>query len=417
MTGEIDGAELPSIPFMASLTSSQRYTAFGIGLCLLLLLGWWGGSGQDSLNETTWNDSGTMAASSIPPVDMNISPPKDSPKPSFPPGAGPSGPVVGDWGLQDTVLPNSLTFLSIGDWGRAGKGGQEITAPPLAAWAAATRASFVVSVGDNVYVDGVPRGSSPEEVDGIMRSFFSNVYTAPSLSALPFYAIFGNHDYRGDVGAQVAWKGDPRWRPGYNFTKRWKVGRGVGSSGGGCISAVFTDTSPLISEYLETEYAKKHPVLASNVRSADKSAIRAWTLSALRKAQGSGCSCLLVFGHHPLYSPGEHSNSEDLIEAYGEAMEEAGVDAYIAGHDHLLGHSRVPGGQVEHVLTGGGSEIRPKMVPGPETVWVSPIRGFTVHSINATHMATSYIWCQDGQSTGALPGRVAFHSLKPLRNK
>lgn len=326
---------------------------------------------------------------------------------------------MGEWGLHDAVLPHALTFLSIGDWGRGGKGGQEITAPPLAAWARATKSSFVVSVGDNVYVDGVPMGSSKEETDALMRSFFTDVYTDPALATLPFYAIFGNHDYRGNVPAQVEWKGDPRWRPGFNFTKRWKVGGGVGE-GGGCVSAVFTDTSPLIKSYAEGEKSNKHPQLKANVKAADKEGIVAWTLGAIAKAGTSGCSAVLVFGHHPLYSAGEHSNSPDLISLYHTPLEEAGVDAYIAGHDHLLGHSRVPGGGVEHVLTGGGSEVRPTLVPGAETLWVAPIRGFTVHSINATHMATSYVWCgkeTSGDTSADLPGRIAFHSLRPLRKK
>ena len=105
------------------------------------------------------------------------------------PGMGPGGPVVGAWGLEDVVLPRSLTFLSIGDWGRDGKGGQEVTAPVLEAWAAATRAAFVVSVGDNVYVDGVPPGTSAAEADAVLKRFFSNVYSTPYLAKLPFHVI------------------------------------------------------------------------------------------------------------------------------------------------------------------------------------------------------------------------------------
>ena len=52
--------------------------------------------------------------------------------------------MVGSWGLSDAVLPGSLTFLAIGDWGRGGTGGQEVTAPPLAAWAAALTFTFAV---------------------------------------------------------------------------------------------------------------------------------------------------------------------------------------------------------------------------------------------------------------------------------
>jgi hypothetical protein len=110
------------------------------------------------------------------------------------PGMGPGGPVVGSWGLRDAVLPRALTFLAIGDWGRDGRGGQEVTAPVLEAWAAATRAAFVVSVGDNVYVDGIPEGASAAEAGAILKRFFSDVYSTPYLAKTPFHGILGNHD-------------------------------------------------------------------------------------------------------------------------------------------------------------------------------------------------------------------------------
>jgi acid phosphatase len=334
---------------------------------------------------------------------------------------GPEGPIMGSWGLSDAVLPNALTFLSIGDWGRGGKGGQEVTAPPLAAWAAATRASFVVSLGDNVYVDGIPLGASEDEVDATMAAFFSAVYSQPALESLPFYTIFGNHDYRGDVEAQVQWRGDPRWRPGRNFTKRWRLpGGGSGTAHPrACLSAVFTDTSPLLTYYSEGEYADEHPVLQANCRAVQKPPLIAWTHHAISRA-AAACDAVMVFGHHPLFSPGEHANNAELIGHYASSLEAGGVDAYIAGHDHILGHSREVGGGVEHIVTGAGSEIRFPIKPGKETQWVSTVRGFTVHSVNATHMAHSYIWCDDegkGFTQKDLPGRVAFHVLKKLRVK
>ncbi len=432
--------ELPALPGWASLTQPQRYLLLSCAGLLLLLAVWWGGSGQDvaaappplppqpqyliSPAALSSPSSRPAPASALQPEHPPPPPAGGQPpSPSAPPlGQGAGGPVVGAWGLRDAVLPNALTFLALGDWGRGGRGGQEVTAPPLAAWAAATGASFVVSVGDSVYVDGVPPGSSPAEVDAIMRAQFSDVYTAPALASLPWHAIFGNHDYRGDVGAQAAWRGDARWRAGLNFTKRWRLpGGGSGTAHPrACLAAVFTDTSPLIAHYAaEGSYAAAHPVLAANVRAVDGGALVAWTQRAIARATGA-CDAVMVFGHHPLLSPGEHGDTPELLRHYRAALEGGGVDAYVAGHDHVLGHSREPGGGVEHVLTGGGSEVRYPLSPGPATQWVATVRGFSVHSVNATHAAHSYVYCDDageGFSEPGLPGRVAFHVLRRLREK
>jgi hypothetical protein len=165
---------LSAAPFSAQPplpAAHSSFVALGVVFVLYYLLAPSGGDGP-----------GAAALPAAPLVPMSALP-----------GMGPSGPIVGSWGLTDAVLPHSLTFLAIGDWGRDGKGGQEVTAPVLEAWGAATRAAFVVSVGDNVYVDGVPPGGSAAEADAILKRFFSNVYSTPYLSQLPFHVILGNH--------------------------------------------------------------------------------------------------------------------------------------------------------------------------------------------------------------------------------
>ena len=227
------------------------------------------------------------------------------------------------------------------------------------------------------------------------------------------------HRSRGNIRAQLEWKGDARWNVGLNFERSWELPPKRPGGRAPCLSAVFTDTTPLIGHYRGPEQAAKHPALAANAAAADRAGTVAWTLAAVAAA-AAACDATIVFGHHPLFSPGEHSNSAELQAAYGEALERAGVDAYVAGHDHILGHSREPGGGVEHVLSGAGSEIRFPLVPSVQTQWVATVRGFTVHSVNATHAAHSYIYCDDegvGATARGLPGRIAFHVLKPLRAK
>lgn len=358
------------------------------------------------------------------------------------------GITAGRWDLSDVLMDNGLNFAAIGDWGRANTGGQEVTAPVLAAWAEAAGAGFIVSVGDNVYVDGIEPGSTAAQIDTTMKRFFSQPYSAwPYLADKPWYVIAGNHDYRGDVEAQLGWTGDARWHMGLSFTKSWPLppatGRQAKAKGKGkaakgeaaaaaagtgarhCLAAVFTDTTPLIGSYRTPEKMAKHPQLAKNVLAAEAPAdTAAWTRAAI-DAAAEECTAAVVIGHHPLYSPGEHGNNAELIAEYEAAMEGAGIDAYLAGHDHLLAHSRPGGGRVEHVLTGAGSEVRPQAERRPESVWWANAHGFTLHSVNATHMAHAFVWADTQlagdtalpDSQGTLPGRIAFAVVRPLRRK
>ena len=174
---------------------------------------------------------------------------------------------------------------------------------------------------------------------------------------------------------------------------------------------------PLIASYRTPATRARLPELGRSVDAAAPAAETAeWTRAAVARGAAE-CDALFVVGHHPLYSPGEHANSADLIAAYGAALEAAGADAYLAGHDHILAHSRTPAGGVEHVLTGAGSEVRPELVRDAGTTrFVATARGFTVHSVNATHAAHSYVW-SGAAGAGGAPGRLVFQVVRPLRAK
>lgn len=327
-------------------------------------------------------------------------------------GGGPIGgpvlesPIDASWTVASSVLPNSVTLLGIGDWGRDNAQGQELVAPVLAAWAGATGAAAVVSVGDNVYPDGVSPevAAAPGGADALMAAYFSRAYAQPELASIPWYVITGNHDYRGQLQPQLSWAGDARWHAGLSFTHTWPL------PGGGCLAAVFTDTTPLIPYYSSPEALAAHPVLAANMGAADKDATVRWTLAALRAAARE-CGAVFVFGHHPLLSPGEHGDNPALRVVYDAALEAARVDAFVSGHDHLLAHSRDAPGGTEHFITGGGSLLddlgEGNLHRSPSTRFLALKQGFTVHSVNATHVAHSFVWAGKGAPTSAVPGREA----------
>lgn len=72
-----------------------------------------------------------------------------APAPGAPGGAGADLAAAALGG----ALPNAVTFIALGDWGREGNAAQRLPVPAMAAWAgrlkAANKLTFILSVGDN----------------------------------------------------------------------------------------------------------------------------------------------------------------------------------------------------------------------------------------------------------------------------
>jgi hypothetical protein len=107
-----------------------------------------------------------------------------------------------------------LNFLVVGDWGRNGLYNQSLVAEQMGNVGAQLNVSFIISTGDNFYENGL---TGPD--DEQFSTSFSNIYTQKSLQTT-WYSVLGNHDYHGNVSAQVDQKvtfRDPRWNCHNNF--------------------------------------------------------------------------------------------------------------------------------------------------------------------------------------------------------
>ena len=62
---------------------------------------------------------------------------------------------------------------------------------------------------------------------------------------------------------------------------------------------------------------------------------------------------VLVTGHYPIYSGGEHGDSSELIEHLNPLLEKYNVDGYFSGHDHLAQHLQI--NQINYFISGGGA--------------------------------------------------------------
>ena len=247
-----------------------------------------------------------------------------------------------------TLGKGSLNFLVLSDWGREGMSpkdkkaeGQVVVAKQLGETAQQVGASFIVTCGDNFHGHGVPSST-----DSLWIVNFENVYTASSLM-IPWYITLGNHDYEGNVEAELEYaKTSKRWiEPAryYSFTKK--------ISGSTQVLFVILDSSPFVEEYINQKDDGHH-------LNGQKIAVQlVWCDSVLST---STASWKFVFFHHPAYSASsKHGSTREIQRVFVPLFEKYHVNACFSGHDHDLQHSRPDSATVEYFGFGGGSENRP----------------------------------------------------------
>ena len=247
-----------------------------------------------------------------------------------------------------TLGAGSFSFLVLSDWGRESIHDQDNKTPgqlkvarQLAKTAKAVDASLLVTCGDNFHGKGVPSLDDPLWAENVEK-----VYADPAL-ALPWYIALGNHDYEGNVEAELAYaKTHPRWiQPAryYSFTKNLEDGTKV--------LFVVLDSSPFVQQYVQDPKDRHH------VQGQDSGAQLAWLKGVLATSKATW---KLVFFHHPPYSAsGTHGSTQELQQAWVPLFEQYHVDACFSGHDHDLQHSHPDHATVEYFGVGGGSDTRP----------------------------------------------------------
>jgi tartrate-resistant acid phosphatase type 5 len=270
-----------------------------------------------------------------------------------------------------TAAARPLSFLAFGDWGRDGAQHQRDVAVQMGKAAAELRSSFVASVGDNFYENGVQSATDPQWL-----SSFETIYTDPALQ-IPWYAVLGNHDYRGVPQAQIDYAA---------HSQRWKMPSRYYKVPGAEIGAPFADlfvidSSPLVHQYRD----KVEEAIAANVKSQDAATQLAWLDKELGQ---STARWKLVLGHHTIRSGGSgHGETRELVELVRPLLERHGVQAYINGHDHDLQH--ISDGGVDYICCGAGSEVRPvKAVKG--TKFCLSRSGFATLTLDETALALGF---------------------------
>lgn len=251
-------------------------------------------------------------------------------------------------GLASLAPKPELRFLVVGDWGTGGSL-QKAVATGMKAVALATKPLFVLSTGDNIYPRGVSSAMDPQ-----WTSKFESIYKGLDL---PWWAVLGNHDYRGDVDAQVAYgKRNPTWNmPGRTWSTEFPL------DGVTKVSLIALDTTPLMqkSEGWQKQIEWLERTLASST------------------AQHH-----VVAGHHPLRSYGHYGDQSFLVHNIKPILDAHNVMLYCCGHDHDLQAIKHPSDSFGCLVSGGGGGSRPT-APGANTKALHTGGGFASVAVSA----------------------------------
>lgn len=255
-----------------------------------------------------------------------------------------------------TKEPAALNFIAMGDWGRNGADHQKQVAKQMGITASDVKAQFIISTGDNFYPSGV---ISPQ--DPSFKYSFEDIYTDFSLQ-WDWYVILGNHDYKSNPDAQVAYsKISRRWKmPARYFAKKFPINGDLNSQ----VLIAFIDTNPLIPEfYKNVEYGP-------NVKGQDTTAQKRWLAKTLEDKDPS-IKWKIVVGHHPMYTGGSRTDGYDtkaIRSSLKPMLDRYGVDVYLTGHEHSLQYLK-PEGKTHHFISGAASEKTPvKLIPDAQMV-------------------------------------------------
>ncbi len=266
---------------------------------------------------------------------------------------------------------STIQFIVLGDWGRHGEEGQRRVARQMLELANSYEIDFIITTGDNFYNNGV------ESIDDShWQESFEQIYLQPGLENLKWYPSLGNHDYRGDIKAQITYADKhSNWVLPANYYARTFKPEGKTS-----VQFLFLDTNVLLQQY------RDRPDVYYRINESTPAKQLSWAYNTLRK---SNARWKIVIGHHPIRSAGSHGDSSELNKALGNLLKQQKVSAYFAGHDHHLEHANTAG-KLQLFISGGGSRFR-SVKSGADSKFVAASLGFSHVQLGEKCMTVRFI--------------------------
>ena len=279
------------------------------------------------------------------------------------------GQVPSDHSAEWKALEKPLNFYLANDLGRNGYYDQKTVAETMGKMAEAIDIEFVVAAGDIHHFEGVQSVSDP-----LWMTNYELIYTHPDLM-IPWYPVCGNHEYRSNTDAVVAYSGiSARWEMPSKYYTFVKDEDGV------TVRVVMLDTTPMIDKYREEtdKYA--------DASKSDYTEQLEWLDGVLSEADEDW---VLVVGHHPIfaYTDKDESERSDLQQRLDPILRKYGnVDMYLCGHIHTFQHIRREGCDIDYVVNSSGSLSRDDVQPIDGTVFCSNESGYSLLTVDENEL-------------------------------
>ncbi len=247
---------------------------------------------------------------------------------------GQSAPAV------QTLDKQTVRFVSFGDFG-TGASVQYQVADAIDKKCKASGCDFAITLGDNIYNNGVTAVSDPQ-----FQSKFEKPYAKLNF---PFYMTLGNHDYRGNVQAQVDYT---------RQSKKWKMPSRYYVFSEGPVTFFALDTNKPDSAQFNFMQ---------------------------RKLAESTTPWNIVFGHHPRVTNSFYKNTQSaelkkLIDLFcGKSK------IYLAGHEHDKQHLKATACGMDYLIAGTGGGQRPPG-RGPNTLFAGNTFGFAWFEVSQNQL-------------------------------
>ncbi len=272
-----------------------------------------------------------------------------------------------------------VRFYAFGDWG-TGKPEQKEVADRIAKVCRERGCDFGVALGDNFYNRGVKSIDDP-----LWKTRYRDLY--PKIG-VPFFAVLGNHDYKGNEQAQIEYsKIDPTWKmPGHFFSLAEP------DPAKPIVEIFFLDSQKFTQEagdWLEkTLSASKAP----------------WKFLAF---------------HHPLLDNGtQHTPDPKHLYPKIKSIICGKIDLIFSGHEHFFSHLKNPKdtcGWSQLILGTGGMKLhRIKKHPPPNTQVLYSESSHGTGYLEVTEEKLNFYFIR---SDGAIPYRFDLNKPKATPKK
>jgi hypothetical protein len=254
----------------------------------------------------------------------------------------------------------SIRVLAFGDFG-TGSTAQKETAAQMLAYHRKSPFDFGVTLGDNFYSLGM---ASPQ--DPRWKTWWEEMYAPLGIK---FYAALGNHDwgFADSPAAEILYS---------DKSQSWKMPAPYYTFTAGAVQFFALDTNDLSEAQLT------------------------WLREQLDKSRARW---KIVYGHHPVYSDGEHGDDARLIKKLLPILESK-ADIYLVGHDHIIEHLKPSDSRLHFFIAGGGGAPLYKIKESKRAYFAQSVNGFAVIEASAEEIRVRFIGA-DGKQLYEYPVR------------